>query len=210
MFFDDERSNRLRPQILTELVGLYMNDRERARLFGLPETTRIRERAKVISPDRLRIGEHCWIGEGAVLDASGGLEIGAHTSIGLNCLIFTHSSWLANMMLENHSGTDLIERKPVRIGKGCFIGGNSVIMPGVTIGDLATVQPMSVVAKDVPERSLVAGNPARVFQRYDDEYLNAEADRVRAENRRRRELAEQRGEEVVWGSPPSDAPADGG
>ena len=158
MFFDDERSNRLRPQILTDLVGQYMNDQERARLLGLPETTRIRERTKVISPERLRIGEHCWIGEGAVLDASGGLEIGAHTSIGLNCLIFTHSSWLANMMLENYSGSDLIERKPVRIGKGCFIGGNSVIMPGVTIGDQATIQPLSVVAKDIPERSLAAGN----------------------------------------------------
>ncbi|HWO58628.1 MAG TPA: acyltransferase [Umezawaea sp.] len=201
MFFDDERSNRLRPHILTELVGQFMNDQERAKLFGLPETTRIRERAKVISPDRLKIGEHCWIGEGAVLDASGGMEIGEHTSIGLNCLVFTHSSWLANMMLENHSGTDLIERKPVRIGKGCFIGGNSVIMPGVTIGDFATVQPLSVVAKDVPERSLVAGNPARVFQRYDDEYIQGEAERVRAENKRRRELAEERGETVVWGAP---------
>ncbi|HEX6343333.1 acyltransferase [Umezawaea sp.] len=201
MFFDDERSNRLRPHILTELVGQYMNDQERAKLFGLPETTRIRERAKVISPDRLKIGDHCWIGEGAVLDASGGMEIGEHTSIGLNCLVFTHSSWLANMMLENHSGTDLIERKPVRIGKGCFIGGNSVIMPGVTIGDFATVQPLSVVAKDVPERSLVAGNPARVFQRYDDEYIRGEAERVRAENKRRRELAEERGETVVWGAP---------
>ncbi|CRK60881.1 Maltose O-acetyltransferase [Alloactinosynnema sp. L-07] len=206
MFFDDERSNRLRPHILTELVGQFMNDAERAKLFGLPETTRIRERAKVISPNNLRIGEYCWIGEGAVLDASGGMEIGEHTSIGLNCLIFTHSSWLANMMLENHSGTDLIERKPVRIGKGCFIGGNSVIMPGVTIGDFATVQPLSVVAKDVPERSLVAGNPARVFQKYDDEYIQAEAERVRADNARRREEAAARGEDVVWGAPPGVLP----
>jgi acetyltransferase-like isoleucine patch superfamily enzyme len=201
MFFDDERSNRLRKHILTDLVGQYMNDSERAALYGLPATTRIRERAKVISPDQLKMGDHCWIGEGAVLDASGGMEIGEHTSIGLNCLIFTHSSWLANMALENHSGSDLIERKPVRIGKGCFIGGNSVIMPGVTIGDFATVQPLSVVAKDVPARSLVAGNPARVFQKYEQEYIDAEIERVRAENKRRRELAEARGEEVHWGAP---------
>jgi len=190
MFLDDERSVRLRPQILTDLMGQYMNDRERARLLGLPETTRIRERTKIVSPEKLELGDHCWIGEGAVLDASGGLTIGEHTSIGLNCLIFTHSSWLANMMLENYSGSDLIERKPVRIGKGCFIGGNSMIMPGVTIGDFATVQPLSVVAKDVPDRALVAGNPARVFQRYEEEYIKAEAERVREENRRRAE-AEQ-------------------
>lgn len=201
MFFDDERSNRNRPQILTDLVGQYMNDAERARLYGLRATIRIRERAKVISPEHLEIGDHCWIGEGVILDASGGLKIGEHTSIGPNCLIYTHSSWLANMALENYTGSDLIERKPVRIGKGCFIGGNSVIMPGVTIGDFATVQPLSMVAKDVPERCLVTGNPARVFQRYDDEHIQARVATVRAENKRRREFAEQRGESVVWGAP---------
>ncbi|HVW43161.1 MAG TPA: acyltransferase [Amycolatopsis sp.] len=197
MFFDDERSNRLRPQILTDLVGQYLNDAERARLYGLPESTRIRERAKIISPEHLSLGEHCWIGEGAVLDASGGLAVGEHTSIGVNTLVFTHSSWLANMMLENHSGSDLIERKPVSIGKGCFIGSLVVVMPGVTIGDFATVQPNSVVAKDVPERCLVAGNPARVFQRYDQDYLEAEAARVRAENARKRQDGDS-----PWGAPP--------
>lgn len=201
MFFDDERSNRLRPQILTDLVGQYMNDAERARLYGLPESTRIRERAKIVSPENLDIGDHCWIGEGAVLDASGGLSIGEHTSIGLNTLVFSHSSWLANMALENYSGSDLIERKPVRIGKGCFIGGLVVIMSGVTIGDFATVQPNSVVAKDVGDRCLVAGNPARVFQRYDEEYINSEITRVRAENERRRDAAAARGDTSSWGAP---------
>ncbi|HKN53438.1 MAG TPA: acyltransferase [Amycolatopsis sp.] len=202
MFFDDERSNRLRPDILNGVVSQYLNDSERAQFYGLPPTTRIRERAKIISPEQLVLGDHCWIGEGAVLDASGGLEIGEHTSIGLNTLIFTHSSWLANMALENHSGSDLIERKPVKIGKGCFIGGLVVIMPGVTIGDFATVQPNSVVAKDVPSRTLVAGNPARVFQRYDEEYIKSEVDRVRAENARRRGLAG--GDDTGWGAPPGN------
>ena len=44
MFFDDERSHRLRPQILTELVSQYMNDAERAAFYGLPSTCRVRER----------------------------------------------------------------------------------------------------------------------------------------------------------------------
>jgi acetyltransferase-like isoleucine patch superfamily enzyme len=180
MFHADERSNRLRNAILTDLVGQYMTDSERAALLGLPPTTRIRERAKIVCPEGLEIGDHCWIGEGAALDASGGLTIGEHTSIGLNVLVFTHSSWLANMTLQNHSGSDLIERKPVRIGKGCFIGGNSVIMPGVVIGDFVTVSPLSVVTKDVPDRALVGGNPARVFGRTEEEHVAAEVQRVRA------------------------------
>lgn len=202
MFFDDERSNRLRPQILTEVVGQFMNDAERARLYGLPETTRIRERAKVLAPEHLVIGDHCYIGEGAMLDASGGLEIGEHTGIGTGALIYTHTSWLNNVTLNNQGGSDLIERKPVTIGKGCFIGANSVIMPGVTIGDFATVQPLALVIKDVPPRCLVAGNPARVFQKYDDdEFIENEVKRVRGENERRREIALKRGDTVIGGSP---------
>jgi acetyltransferase-like isoleucine patch superfamily enzyme len=109
------------------------------------------------------------------------------------------------MMLQNHSGSDLIERKPVRIGRGCFIGGNSVIMPGVTIGDFATVNPLSVVTRDVPEYCLVSGNPARVFQRYDADHIRAEAARVRAANEARRDTADPPGND--WGAP--SLPVDG-
>jgi acetyltransferase-like isoleucine patch superfamily enzyme len=111
------------------------------------------------------------------------------------------------MMLANHSGSDLIERKPVRIGRGCFIGGNSVIMPGVTIGDFATVNPLSVVTRDVPDHCLVAGNPARVFQRYDADHIQAEAARVRAANAAHRDSGGTPGND--WGAPslPLDGPA---
>ena len=111
------------------------------------------------------------------------------------------NGFLGDLLQE--SGSDLIERKPVKIGKGCFIGGLVVIMPGVTIGDFATVQPNSVVAKDVPSRTLVAGNPARVFQRYDQEWIEGEAARVRAENAARRDAAAKRGIQTTWGAPPA-------
>jgi acetyltransferase-like isoleucine patch superfamily enzyme len=201
MFFDDERSNRLRRLILTEAVGMFLNDSERAKLYGLPEGTRIRAGVKIVSPEHLRLGDHCWIGENVILDAGGGLEIGEHTGIGVSAMIFTHTSWLNNMTLQNASGTDLIERKPVTIGKGCFIGANSVIMPGVTIGDFATVQPLALVIQDVPARCMVSGNPARVFTRYDDAFIAAEIERVRTENARRREIATARGDTVIGGSP---------
>ena len=52
--------------------------------------------------------------------------------------------------------------RPVTIGNNCWIGGNAVILPGVTIGDNVTIAAGSVVIRDVPSNSLVAGNPAKV------------------------------------------------
>ena len=49
-----------------------------------------------------------------------------------------------------------------RVKKGASIGANSVILPGVTIGEGALVGAGSVVTKDVPSRAIVAGNPARI------------------------------------------------
>ena len=55
--------------------------------------------------------------------------------------------------------------KPVSIGEDCFIGGNVVVCPGVSVGDGSTVGAGSVVTKDVERRVVVAGNPARVVRR---------------------------------------------
>jgi acetyltransferase-like isoleucine patch superfamily enzyme len=49
-----------------------------------------------------------------------------------------------------------------RVKKGASIGANSVILPGVTIGEEALVGAGSVVTEDVPSRAIVAGNPARI------------------------------------------------
>ncbi|WP_292960602.1 acyltransferase [Novosphingobium sp. UBA1939] len=50
------------------------------------------------------------------------------------------------------------------IGRYCFIGARSLIMPGVTIGDGSIVAAGAVVTRDVPPRSIVAGNPATVIR----------------------------------------------
>lgn len=51
-----------------------------------------------------------------------------------------------------------------RIGRNCFIGGRSMILPGVEIGDNCVVGAGSVVTKSVPPRCIVAGNPARILK----------------------------------------------
>lgn len=52
---------------------------------------------------------------------------------------------------------------PTTVKRGASIGANSVIIPGVTIGEEAMVGAGSVVTKDVPSRATVAGNPARII-----------------------------------------------
>ncbi|WP_298156228.1 sugar O-acetyltransferase [Flavobacterium sp.] len=54
--------------------------------------------------------------------------------------------------------------KPVTIGNDCWIGGNTVICPGITIGDGVTIGAGSVVTKNIPDNVLAAGNPARVIR----------------------------------------------
>jgi len=60
--------------------------------------------------------------------------------------------------------------KPIEVFDNVFIGCNSIILPGVKIGPNAVVAAGSVVTKDVKENTVVAGNPAKVIETF-DEYL---------------------------------------
>lgn len=58
---------------------------------------------------------------------------------------------------------------PINIGRGCWIGQNVVVMPGVTIGAMCIIGANSVVTKSIPEKSIAIGSPARVIKRWNDE-----------------------------------------
>jgi acetyltransferase-like isoleucine patch superfamily enzyme len=170
---DPERTERVRAEIKRYMETAWMTDDERAAHFGLPAGCRMRERAKILNPERLEMGECVWIGEGAVLDASGGLSIGAHTSIGLNVMVWTHSTALANLGMRNEIGSPYRVQSSVSIGAGCFIGGPSVILPGVTIGERSIVMPMSVVSNDVPSRVILGGSAPEISATLSDRSMRA-------------------------------------
>lgn len=85
-----------------------------------------------------------------------GIHIGAHSYIAFEARILSHDM-VRNLQVDT------------RIGKNCFIGGRSLILPGVTIGDSCVVGAGSVVTRSVPPNSIVAGNPARIL--YTDAHL---------------------------------------
>lgn len=80
-----------------------------------------------------------------------GVHVGPHSYIAFEARILTHDRTRG---LYLHT----------RIGANCFIGGRSLILPGVDIGDNCVVGAGSIVTKSVPPRSIVAGNPARIIR----------------------------------------------
>lgn len=80
-----------------------------------------------------------------------GIHIGAYSYVAFDARILTHDRTRG---LYVHT----------RIGENCFIGGSSIVLPGVEIGDNCVVGAGSVVTKSIPPRSLVAGNPARIIR----------------------------------------------
>ncbi|EAT92477.1 mannose-1-phosphate guanylyltransferase [Parastagonospora nodorum] len=89
------------------------------------------------------------------------VTIGNRCMFGPNVSIFaaTHES-------EVQSRRDNVEYgRPVVIGDDCWIGGNVVILPGVTIGRGCTIGAMSVVSRDIPDFSVAMGQPAKVVKK---------------------------------------------
>lgn len=58
--------------------------------------------------------------------------------------------------------------KPVSIGDDCWIGGNTIVCPGATIGNGCVIGAGSVVTKDIPANSLAVGNPAMVIRKLNE------------------------------------------
>ncbi len=99
------------------------------------------------------IGEGCDISFSARLDKTNprGIHIGDQSIVTFGATILTHD-FVNNRQLDT------------RIGRWCFIGAHSIILPGAEIGDHSIVGAGSVVAGTVPPHSLVAGNPARIIE----------------------------------------------
>ncbi len=177
---DTERTRRIRPEILKRLLSLVMTDDERARDLGLPANCRVRESAKIISPENLLCGTAVWIGENAIVDASGGLDIGENVTIGTGVFVWSHTSVLSSLLGQNQPGNQWIRRAPTKIGKNSFIGGPSVINPGVVIGTGCLILPMSVVTEDVPDWTMVGGAPATFRRKIDEDWLERERQKIKS------------------------------
>ena len=124
------------------------------------------EGAHVRAPLQVDYGTHIHIGPGTFVNYGlTALDV-AEIRIGANCQLANNIQLLTPIHpLEpepRRAGWEGAE--PITIGDNVWIGGGAIVLPGVTIGDDAVVGAGSVVTKDVPARTVVAGNPARIIR----------------------------------------------
>ncbi|MCT7983614.1 acyltransferase [Laspinema sp. A4] len=122
----------------------------------------------------IKIGQYCFIGEDTRIWSAKSILIGDRVLISHNVNIFDNATHPISAKLRHEQfkqiitsghpkGIDLQE-KPIVISDDVLIGCMSIILAGVTIGEGAIVGAGSVVTKDVPPWTIVAGNPARIIR----------------------------------------------
>jgi len=132
---------------------------DRAKKLNFGEGSSVYDSALIFG--KVVVGKQCWIGPNTIIDGSGGLTIGDHCTISAGVHLYTHDN-----LKQTLSGGKLpIEHAPVTVGKCTYIGPQSIITKGVSIGQHCVIAANSLVNKNVADNTIVGGNPARLLGR---------------------------------------------
>ncbi|MBR4176466.1 MAG: sugar O-acetyltransferase [Bacteroidales bacterium] len=133
----------------------YLRDITRSEV---PDTVRVFTPLNINYGPGVRFGEDCFLNFGCTLLAIGGITIGDGAFIGPHCVLATE--YHPEAPAHRHE----LCTKPIVIGRNAWLGADVKVLAGVTIGENAIVAAGSVVNKDVPANTVVAGSPARVIR----------------------------------------------
>lgn len=151
---------------ISENLILHINDFEE---IVLSEGVQLSDYTLIIVDNRFSENKSkISIGKGTYVGEFNNFRVGgADLLIGENCVISQHIT----IITSNHDiKKDVLinkqpwEMKPVIIGDDVWIGANSIILPGISVGNGAVIGAGSVVTKDVPEDAIVVGNPAKIIK----------------------------------------------
>jgi maltose O-acetyltransferase len=109
----------------------------------------------------IEIGDNSELGMHAYLNRD--VKIGREVLMGQNVTILTTNHEFEDPKIPIHY-QGVRERKPVLVGDDVWIGANSILLPGIRIGNGSVIGAGSVVTKDIPPLSVAAGNPASVIR----------------------------------------------
>lgn len=148
----------IKSSFLSNLVGLY------SRTIIVTRT----------SDARIVIGNGVGI-SGATIYARREITIGDNTAIGGNVKILDNdfhpieAEARVKLLADKNGGeSNLVASRPIRIGKNCFVGCNSIILKGTELGDNCVVGAGAVVAGRFGPNCVIAGNPARIIRKLGD------------------------------------------
>ena len=147
---DREERNR----ILSELLGSFGNN------------ARVNQPIYVDYGYNIQLGDNSLLNMHCTLLDTGLIAIGECSMIGPDVKIYTAEHPLdgAERFWREPDGSAAVKSRaaPVRIGRYTWIGGGSVILPGVTIGDNVVIGAGSVVTQSIPDNAIACGNPCQV------------------------------------------------
>ena len=108
----------------------------------------------------LHIGDRCMINTPCFLDLNDEIHIEDEVNIGHHVVLCTSDHLIGNTT--RRAGR--LTSAPIRLQKGCWLGSQVTVLPGVTIGHGAVVAAGAVVTRDVPPNTLAGGVPAKVLR----------------------------------------------
>jgi putative colanic acid biosynthesis acetyltransferase WcaF len=113
--------------------------------------------ATVVFPRKLELAPRSMIGPGVTVYNLAPITLRRGANISQNCHLCAGSHDYKRWSMP-------LDARPIVIGENAWIGADAFVGPGVTVGELSVVGARSVVVKDVPPRTICAGNPCRVIK----------------------------------------------
>ena len=111
----------------------------------------------------VRLVRGVYVNRNCTFIDAGLISIGDRTLIGPNCSFCSGTHMVDSAVRDGINGPEFA--KEIHVGEDCWLGGNVIVLPGITVGKGATIGAGSVVTKDVPAFHVVAGNPARILRK---------------------------------------------
>lgn len=108
----------------------------------------------------IEIGENFYSNHNLIILDGNKVTFGDNVFIAPNCSFYTAGHPID--VEQRNKGLEYA--KPIKVGNNVWIGGNVVVLPGVTIGDNVTIGAGSIVTKDIPSNVVAYGNPCRVIK----------------------------------------------
>ena len=149
--------------------------------FNMTRPTEVEKRSAMLKEMFAEIGENCYIEPPFHANFGGAhVHFGKHVYANFNLTLVddTHiyvgddTMFGPNVIVATAGHPILPELRkqeyqfnmPVRIGKNCWLGAGTIVLPGVTIGDNTVIGAGSVVTRDIPANVVAVGNPCRVLR----------------------------------------------